>query len=133
MFICIQTQKEKIHIVAYEVHGAIADTYRTYCDREITIKTAATPIKKITTLFAADNTFPGICKNCKSIYDEMYDQDLNYFAADARSSLANHAMIDYFMLKGMPISPKYEAYMYRAYRKLSRAKNKIAARFKDHK
>lgn len=75
MFTILLTRQGPIHIVNYYTNR----TYLTICGKNYHKSV------KLNTL-SADNTFQGICHNCKHYYDEMYQSNLGHHPQDARGA-----------------------------------------------
>lgn len=69
MFTFLITRDGKAHIVDF--YHPPHSRYRTVCGN-VYYK------KQYLITLAAGNTFPGICKNCKNTYDDLYLSDLNH-------------------------------------------------------
>lgn len=68
MFAVLFTRNGDVHAVSYRLNNG---NYRTICGKNF-------PKSTMMNTLASDNTFPGICSTCKSYYDEMYLDDLEY-------------------------------------------------------
>lgn len=75
MFVVLILRNGDSHAVAYRLNNG---GYRTVCGKSFTKDL------KMNTI-SSDDTFPGLCKNCKSYHDEMYRDDLNYDPRMSRS------------------------------------------------
>lgn len=123
MFIALFLRNGKIHIVSYRQRDG---NYRTICNK--TIK----PIDRINTM-ASDNTFSGICENCKSAHDEMYLSDLEHDKAMAHSTSSNNyiSLRDYHQADFMGPKNDYETLMDKSWHKLSKYQ-RLVNRTKKH-
>lgn len=114
MFVFLIDRKSNLHIVDFQ-HAQ--GRYRTICGKIYHQK------DKISTL-SADNTFDGLCQDCKRFYDDMYSSDLEDDIRVARSNVF-HSMshiADYHHLEFLGPKSKYEALWERIWTKLFRAK-----------
>lgn len=123
MFVALFLRNGKVHIVSYRQRDG---NYRAVCNK--TIK----PIDRINTL-AFDNTFSGICENCKSAYDDMYHSDLEDDKAMAHSSSSNGYTTLRDLHQAEFIGPKnsYENLMEKSWYKLSKYQ-RLVNRTKKH-
>jgi len=118
MFICIVDRCGGIHIIDYYLSKH--KVYYSICEKSIKLYGANT--------FAADNTFPGICSRCESVYNEIYLDDLNHYPANARTSL-NLEVMKQCVLSGAQLDTPQNKYSYcvsRGWRKLGRIKRIIS-------
>lgn len=113
MFVFIIDRSNKTHVVDFKNNQG---KYRTLCGQTYYQN------QNITTL-SADNTFNGICQNCKRYYDEMYLSDLNEAIRIARSAINDHSNIVMFHKMDL-MGPKasYETAWGRVWSKLGKAK-----------
>lgn len=112
MFVVIILRNGDSHAVSYRLNNG---GYRTICG-----KTYAKNFK--TNTIASDDTFPGLCRNCKSYHDEMYKDDLEYDPRMARSE-ASTRYTDVLVYNKLDIvGPKahFEQHMERRWPKLIR-------------
>lgn len=116
MFIFLIDRLNETHIVDFKDNKG---KYRTLCSK------VYYQHQNITTL-SADNTFNGMCSNCKRYYDEMYLFDLNEVTRIARSPINDYSN-DVMYHKMNLIGPKasYETAWDRVWGKLSKAKSVI--------
>jgi hypothetical protein len=114
MFVFLIDRFNETHIVDFK---NIQGKYRTLCAKIFFQK------QNIITL-AADNTFNGICINCKRYYDEMYLSDLNDDVRMARSAMNDHSNIIMFHKMDL-LGPRalYESSWERVWSKLNKAKS----------
>lgn len=120
MFVCIVERNGDVHIIDYYLMKY--KTYYSVCEKSVKLYGNNT--------FAADNTFPGICKKCESIYSEMYLDDLNYAAASARTSLNSEIMRQCILSNAQLDTPqqKYSYSFSRGWRKLGRIRGLVNGR-----
>lgn len=112
MFVVITLRNEEAHAVSYRLNNG---GYRTICG-----KTIANNHQMNT--YASDDTFPGLCKNCKSYHDEMYKDDLEYDPRMARSEASTRYtdVVVYNKLDIVGARAKFEQSMERRWPKLIR-------------
>lgn len=123
MFVALYLRTGQIHIVSYRQRDG---NYRTICNK--TIK----PIDRLNTL-AADNTFPGMCRTCKSDHDSMYQADLDDDPRMARNTSQNDYIFYSKWHHGDFMGPKreYEHLVERTWYKLVRYQ-RLITRSKKH-
>lgn len=79
MFVVIILRSGESHAVSYRLTNG---SYRTICGKTYAKSASMNTI-------STDDTFPGMCRNCKSYHDEMYKDDLNYDPRMARSEASS--------------------------------------------
>lgn len=115
MFVVLVLRKGDIHIINYRQSKG----YRTYCSKNFSDSL-------MSNTFAADNTFPGICKACKDIYDDMYQSDLDQDLQMARNGvqMKYYDLLDFHRYEIEGPKAKYEDTMGKHWNKLFKYQRK---------
>jgi hypothetical protein len=116
MFIFLIDRHGSTHVVDYQNSQG---RYRTLCSKIFTRK------DNITTL-AADNTFSGLCRECKRYYDDMYNSDLEDDLQMVRSNQNGmYSLLDFHRAEIMGPKDKHELSLERVWTKLIRARSQL--------
>src|SRR5574339_89618 len=120
MFVFLIDRKGTTHVVDYQNNSG---RYRTICSKLFHQK------ENIITL-AADNTFDGLCRDCKRFYDDMYNSDLEDDIQMARSQVqpGMYTLVDFHRMELMGPKDKYEMAWDRVWTKLTRARGLLKNR-----
>jgi hypothetical protein len=117
MLIILMPRLDISHILSYRLDNR---NYRSICGKTIIIDPT------ITTL-AADNTYPGLCSNCRIRSDSYILDDLNYAPRNARNSFQEYFLHLRDFIKDEMLGPenKYFYLCNRNWSKLKKLKLKV--------